>query len=96
MDPSRIVVLIFLLLAWFYMASALKKEGRWLKMFVPFVILAFAILANFAKTVLLHPSIYQLLDFIENALMFLAAIGFVYVAYSSRKKLRKVRGAEEE
>ena len=95
MDPSRIVVLIFLLLAWFYMASALKKESRWLKMFIPFVILAFAILANFAKTVLLHPSIYSVLDLTENLLMFLAAIGFVYVSYSSSKKLNKRRGAEE-
>ena len=96
MDFSKIVVLIFLLLAWFYMGSALKREKRWLKLFVPFVILAFAVLANFAKELMLQTSAYYVLDFAENILMFIAAIGFAYVSYSSFKKLGKKRGAEEQ
>ena len=96
MDFSKIVVLVFLLLAWFYMASALKKEQRWLKLFVPFVILAFAVLANFAKGLALNTDAYYVLDFAENILMFIAAIGFVYVSYTSSRKLNKRRGAEEQ
>lgn len=94
MDFSKIIVLVFLLLAWFYMGSALKKEHRWLKLFVPFVILAFAVLANFAKGLALHTDAYYALDFAENALMFIAAIGFVYVSYASNRKLGKRHGAE--
>ena len=96
MDFSKIIVLVFLLLAWFYMGSALKKERRWLKLFVPFVILAFAVLANFGKGLTLQTPAYYVLDLAENALMFVAAIGFVYVSYTSSRKLGKRRGAEEQ
>ncbi len=96
MDFSKIIVLVFLLLAWFYMGSALKKERRWLKLFVPFVILAFAVLANFAKELMLQTDAYYALDFAENTLMFVAAIGFVYVSYISFRKLGKRRGADEQ
>lgn len=92
---DRLVILAILLVAWFYMASALRKEPRWLKLFVPFIILAFAIITDFFGSYMLEFGFfskenihYIAVKWIESALILFAAIGFVYVSFSSFRKLR--------